>query len=253
MSYLYKVDQSFIKSIKTIFFDKQRIFISVKKITPYLRGGETIGLYLKTKYHEGLVGQGTIVDGKTYKTSELDLHENDMVINRNFYQVEIRTHTMAFMGVKIPIHILRQFPAYNSKSFQKPYNFYTLYWASSLSWEISHIETKFDYFFHRFNCNELDDINWQRNLHILREKDVPYRWHLYLPKKTRCCEKCGFQSYTPYLLEIHDTTVIDYSKTYSPIREEDFIILCPTCHKQEHLDMVYPFTNRINSYSNHRK
>jgi len=35
-------------------------------------------------------------------------------------------------------------------------------------------------------------------------------------------------------MEIHDTTFIDFENTYVPININNFIVVCPNCHKELH-------------------
>jgi predicted HNH restriction endonuclease len=74
-------------------------------------------------------------------------------------------------------------------------------------------------------------------IHILREQSINYFWNKKLPKENSQCAACGLKSDYPYFLEIHDTVKIDFDSEYKPVNIKDFIVLCPSCHKKEHLEL----------------
>ena len=79
-------------------------------------------------------------------------------------------------------------------------------------------------------------------VHQLREKwlmswkFINYRRIIYGKSK---CMHCGltvkpFREYYHDFLELHETVKIDFKTEYIKIVPENFVILCPNCHKLEH-------------------
>jgi hypothetical protein len=139
----------------------------------------------------------------------------------------------------INIRHLRHFPSYNSKQYQKPLSPFVLYWAGAMHWELSFLQYRFSYDFFPSSGPAffVSDRYWGFYIHVLREQWINYFWNKKLPKENSQCAACGLKSDYPYFLKIHDNVKIDFDSEYKPVNIKDFIVLCPNCHKKEHLDL----------------
>jgi hypothetical protein len=233
MGYIYRLpsDFSLIPNVKKVNFD----YLPVKKKEfPMIRD---LSIYSKNEYGEGIFALGSVLSSSEEKSSELKL-ENNNLINRNMFQVKIHlAYICRFPWIYIK-H-LKHFPTYNTKWFEKPYNPYKLYWACSLNSDIKYLFSTFWYdFFENNVVNHYDYSHlWKYYVHLLRERCVKNYWHLKIPLNTKECRICGYKSDVPYFLEIHDTIDINFDKDYIPINKNDFIVVCPNCHKNIHLNM----------------
>lgn len=233
MSYIYRLPNNC-----SIIPNKQKYnleYLSVKKGTAYLSHLGSVAIYLKNKEGEGIFGFGKIMSKKTMKSSLIDPDKKIKFLNRNFCQIEIESTGVSRYPL-IAIRHLRFFPSFNSKTFNKPFNPYVLYWAGSLHWEWNYIATRFPYDI-RYGINPISDRYLKFYIHNLREKSINYFWNKKLPKENSQCAACGLKSDYPYFLEIHDTVKIDFDSDYQPVNSKNFIVLCPNCHKKEHLQM----------------
>lgn len=233
MSYIYRLPNNC-----SLIPNKQKYnleYLSVKKSPVYsLHFGE-VAIYAKNKHGEGIVGFGEILNEKTFKSSQLDPDKKNKYIDRNFFQVNVRLYHQSTEPI-IYLRHLKQFPSFNSKTFDKPFNPYVLYWAGMLHWEWDYIKKRFPYNF-PYGIEPTSDRYLRFYIHILREKSINYFWNKKLPKENNQCAACGLKSDYPYFLEIHDTVKIDFDSDYKPVNIKDFIVLCPSCHKKEHLEL----------------
>lgn len=232
MSYIYRLPEKCNLYPNKAKFDFN--YLSVKKSPVYsYRRGE-VAIYAKNKHGEGIFTFGEILNEKAFKSSQLDPDKKTKFINRNYFQVNVKL----YQSIEPVIYLrhLRHFPSFNSKSFDKPLNPYVLYWAGMLHWEWDYIKKRFPFNF-PYGIEPTSDRYLRFYIHILREKSINYFWNKKLPKENNQCASCVLKSDYPYFLEIHDTFKIDFDSEYKPVNIKDFIVLCPNCHKMEHLEL----------------
>ncbi|MDX9883728.1 MAG: hypothetical protein RBS73_16825 [Prolixibacteraceae bacterium] len=244
MSYIYRLPEKC-----TLLPNKEKFdldFLSVKKLPLYSFPLGKVAIYAKNKKGEGIFGFGEILNVKPFKSSHLDPEQKIKFINRSYFQVKIRYRDKSCWPL-INIRHLKHFPSFNSKQYKKPFNPFVLYWAGAMHWELSFLQYRFS---HDFNSGSglgffLSDRYWRFYIHILREQWINYFWNKRLPKENSRCTACGLKSDYPYFLEIHDTVKIDFDDDYRPVDSKNFIVLCPNCHKKEHLQMRHNNDNSI--------
>jgi hypothetical protein len=213
------------------------VYIPLKKNRKWIRRFGDVAIYLKNEEGEGVFSFAKIVDSIIHKSSQIEAEKSTELIKRNYFQLQILP-MMSSRAPIIDITILRHFPSWNKPDFQKPFKPYKLYWASWLSWELDYLEYRFPYDFCP-TCGPgfFSNKYWRFYIHILREQSVNYYQNSKLPNEKRRCEHCGYSVHVPYFLEIHDTAVIDFESDYKPVNIKDFIVLCPNCHRKEHLTL----------------
>lgn len=236
MSYIYRLPEKCNSYPNKKKFDFN--FLSVKKSPVYSLHFGKVAIYAKNKHGEGIFGFGEIMHDKAEKSSQLDPKKNIKFLNRNYFQVKVRLFSY---GVEptIDIRHLMHFPSYNSKQFDKPLNPFVLNWAGAMHWELSFLQYRFSYDFNPSSgpAFSVSDKHWTFYIHFLREQWINYYWNNKLPKENGKCASCGLKSDYPYFLEIHDTVKIDFDSEFIPVNIKDFTVLCPSCHKKEHLEL----------------
>lgn len=230
MGYIYRLPYEF-----TLIPNREKLSLDYmplkKNISPMIR---SISIYNKNDYGEGIFGLGSILSETVYKSSDIINTKSLNFINRNYFQLNIHLDYIGRFPF-VDIRYLRHFPSYNHKWFRTPYNPYVLYWAVDLNEDIRKI---FSRFWYDFELNSFfRKTYWKSYIHFLRENDVKGYWNIKLPKETGKCNICGKKSDEPYFLEVHDTTDIDFDKKYVPININNFIVVCPNCHKELHLEI----------------
>lgn len=234
MSYLYKLENNKSLLLNADIFGIN--YLPVKRKASHMQLRD-VALYIKNDDSEGIFGFAKILEDKTLKSSEIKVKKKINFINRNFFQLPVK-FTICSSEPLIEIRHLRHFPSYNSSLFQKPFNPFVLYWSGALHWEYSYLQHRFSYdFCPETGPNFFPDRYWKHYIHFLREQHINYFWNKKLPKEKQKCEICGEKLHSAYFLEIHDTTEIDFNGDFKPIKIEDFIVLCPSCHKKEHLKL----------------
>ena len=229
MSYIYKLTDD----IEFKYASVEYRYFPVKKKTGLMF--RPISFYKKIGNEEGICAMGNIIEGAALKSSKisLPLPKGIEIYNRSYFQVKVELVSYSPRGLLIENRILKQFPSYNSKTFKKPLNPYTVYFDAGLSNSIFHVWQYFHYGF----SGDITKRLWKYYIHLLRESRAKYRWKYKLPMQHKKCNSCGFKSEIPFFLEIHDTAEIDFEKEYIPIAENNFIVLCPNCHKLAHQDI----------------
>ena len=121
---------------------------------------------------------------------------------------------------------------------------YEIHSAGSLSDEISFIFDDHWWFFPRGEF-DLTNNQYQFFFHLLREKWLGL-WKIKDYKKLlggkNTCVYCNM-TFTPYkefyhdFLELHELVKVDFMKEFLKIFPENFVVLCPNCHKHEHEKM----------------
>jgi hypothetical protein len=229
VGYIYKLPKEF-----PLIPNKDKInlnYIPVKKdISPMIR---SLSIYMKSENGEGIYGLGNIISENVIKTSEIKLSKEFKFVNRNFYQINIHLDYAGRFPF-IDIYYLRHFPSYNAKWFQKPYNEYKLYWAYKLNEDIKYIWSTFWYDFEDMYFSKK---HWKYYIHYLREKSIENYWNKKLPMQQKKCSVCTLEYEEPYYLEIHDTKEIKFNNDYVPVDINDFIVVCPNCHKELHMKL----------------
>ena len=235
MSYIYRLPDNYSLIPNDEKFDLN--YLSVKNMPSYIYRTGDIAIYGKNENGEGIFGFGEIMGEKAVKTSLIDPEKKNKFFKRNYFQIEVKLGSLSTEPF-IYIRYLRHSPSFNSKSFQLPYNPFVLYWAGGIHWEYKYPRYIFSYDFSLSSDSIiLSDRHWRFYIHILREKSINHFWNNKLPKEKNHCNACGLKSDYPYFLEIHDTAKIDFDADFKPVSIKDFIVLCPNCHKKEHLQM----------------
>ena len=222
MGYIYRLPDNF-KIIDHLV--RYHVYISVKKKQELI--SNEISIYSRNDDGEGIFALGSILSDKIYKTSELSISEKAELYDRSFFQIK----TQLFRGSRFPlvdIKYLRQFPSYNKKWCQKPKNPYTLYWDAGLTTDINYI---YETYGHLFFPN---DNKWRYYIHILRERSINDFKNVRKILKNNKCFNCGILPQCDNFLEIHDTKIINFDNEYIASKKDDYIALCPNCHKILH-------------------
>jgi hypothetical protein len=193
----------------------------------------SISRYSCNEYGEGVFGWGTILSKKSVKSSELKVDDNELM-NRNYYQVKVHLDMFNSFPL-VDIYYLRHFPAYNQKSFEKPYNPYTLNFCCNLNEDINFI-TKHSRDFSPMAKSKEKSL-W-KYIHLLRDRYIPYNWDRAIASKIiKKCRICGKEHRETKFFEFHDPEEVDFDKEYKPVDGKDSIVVCPNCHKELHLRM----------------
>lgn len=229
MSWIYVLKDNFSTNPWTIGYE----YFPVKK--KYYTGFSPITLYRKYKDTEGICGWGNFIERDSLKSSEIKPIEGMNLYDKSYFQIKITLNSYTPEGLIIDKEILRQFPSYNRKSFGKPFNPYTLYFDAGLNWSVNYIYRNCHHDF--FSIYDVKECLWKYYIHLLREKEVRYSWLRELPKKYKECVKCGYKSEAPYFFELHDTIAIDFDNEFVRVNKNDFIVLCPNCHRSIHQRM----------------
>jgi len=229
MSWIYILKDNFTMNPWTVQYE----YFPVKK--KYWTGYGPIALYRKYKNTEGICGWGDILELNAEKSSEIKIVEGMKLYDASYFQIKMRLTSFTHQGLLIDKEILRQFPAYNIKLFRKPLNPYTLYFDGGLTPSIEYIfsEGKYDF----CSIYDIKENLWKYFIHLLREAEAKNSWFREFHKKRSECVNCGYKSETPYFFELHDTITVDFDREYIPVNKNDFIILCPNCHKSIHQEM----------------
>ena len=233
MSYLYRLPEgySLIPYNQSINID----FLPIKKKYKYFPMAENISIYVSNKYGEGIFGLGSILSEKIYKSSELKNIESNLLMNKDFFQIHIHLNYLSVQPLIDKIY-LRHFPTYNQNFFYKNYKPYKLYFTF-LYYDIEYLFSTFFYDFSSMYSSS-SNINWYYYIHLLREKHIENNW---IPKlsssaKEKCCI-CGFKSEKPYFFDLHDTVKINFYEAYIPVKMNNYIPICPNCHRNIHIAM----------------
>ena len=204
-------------------------YISVKKNTiPF---GNDISIYMKNEYGEGIFAFGHISSDIVYKSTELPVQEREKLLNRSYFQIKIKLEYAGRYPL-VDIKYLKHFPSYNRNWCQEPKNLFKLYWDAGVTKDIKNIHDKYyDNFLH---SNKYDDNMWRYIIHISRENLIKYSKKARNMLINNTCTVCKISSNNENFLEIHDNYDIDFNGEYRHIDINDFIILCPNCHKILH-------------------
>ncbi len=230
MGYIYRLP---VKDGDTSLEDYDLKYLSVKKFPIGVRPLEEVAIYGKTNRGEGILGLFEVMEKPT-TSSDIDPEKKIEFLYRSYFQVKVRTYHLSLIPL-IELRHLRHFPSYNRSAYHRKFNTYMLYESDGLQWEYRLIKYRYPFDF----CMSIGppffgDRYWRKFIHHIREKSIDYSWHKVLPQQKGECAGCGVKSQVPYFLEIHDTVKIDFDVEYKPIQMEDFIVLCPNCHKKEH-------------------
>jgi len=229
LSWIYVLKDNFSSN----FWNNGYKYFPVKK--KYTTMFSPITLYRKYKDTEGICGLGNIIEYEALKSTEIKLSKDTKIYDRSYFQIKIKTNYYTPEGLFIDKEILRQFPAFNRKTFEKPLNPYTLYFDAGLNYSVNYIYHNFHYDF--FSVTDIDNNLWKYYIHLLREMEIRHYWRRILFKKHKECFNCGFKSEIKYFFELHDNIVVDFNREYIPVNINDFIVLCPNCHKLIHHKM----------------
>lgn len=233
MSYLIKVPVDLIDYTS---MPHEISFIAIKK-SVYICQGDEIFVFRETDDFAGLIGVAEVT-GSPIKVSDIAKEEQHKIYDRSLMQIPVRFKTISSKSI-IDKKILYHLPGLNHTEKIRPYNPNTLYWCS-IPKEIDYLlKNNWWYFTHLAYPT---DNHWLYWLHIIREKRFSswtfndYRKHITGKKK---CEICGmkskpFKEFYHDFFELHETTKIDTDDEYNAIKPENFIVVCPNCHKKEH-------------------
>jgi hypothetical protein len=173
------------------------------------------------------------------KVSEIPKDEQHLVYNRSQLQIAVRLSSIAedpFLGTQC----LEQFPSINQHRKIRAINYDKVYRTNRLVSEINYLYS--GKWWHTLPYSFLGDNHREHYFHILREQHFRLyflRKYKRILKEETECSICKFKAndykpeYSPFL-ELHETTPVDFNSKYKQIKKEDFIVVCPNCHKLEH-------------------
>ena len=222
MGYIYRVKDNFDFNPWTPYK-----YFPVKK--KYYTNFEPISFYKNDDNGGGIYGLGKILEYKALNSSKIHLEEGIKLFDSSFFQIKVRFSHYSFAPY-IDNKILKHFPSYNKKQFENPINPYTLYWDCGLSTYMLYVLNNF----YISRASIFKKNVWEYYIHFLREMDINLNVKNKLLRKYKQCNQCGFKSDSPYFFELHDTVKIDLEKDYVPVNIDNFIVLCPNCHKLIH-------------------
>lgn len=255
MTYIYKMPLPILPNKEEFKME----YIPIKR-KDRLHQGASISFYAENKFGKGIFALGIILSDKTIKSSEIGKPEEIKLMNRNFYQIKV-FHTTTSLNPIIPLRFLRHFPSFNSNYGARPYNSNVLYSDGGLSYEIDTLTTLFPYspYNTRVSLSEFEgetmyrslfysnredgtvgldfDGDWKIKLHCLRERSLHTMHYRKMIKKAKRCAVCGMLK--PYLknyFELHEKIEINFEKPYVPVAANNFITVCPNCHKMMHIE-----------------
>jgi len=183
------------------------------------------------------------VNGQVKHLGEIASEDQAKVFDRAYWQLPVY-FKRASIEAMLHDQCFLQLPAINQPKKIVPINVYSIHQAGSLSDEISSI---FDDHWWCFSSGEFDltKNQYQFLFHLLREKWLGL-WKIKDYKKLlsgkNTCVFCNM-TVTPYkefyrdFLELHELVKVDFMKEFIKIVPENFVVLCPNCHKHEHEKM----------------
>jgi len=233
MGYLYRLPEGY--SLNPFNQNINLDYLPIKKKYKFYTMDGNILIYVSNEHGEGIFGFGSLLSDKIFKSSELKSIENNLLINRNFFQIHIHLNYSS-VGPLVEKRFLRHFPTYNQGFFDKRYRPYKLYF-SLLYYDIEYL---FSTFFWDFSSrySSSSNINWYYYIHLLREKHIVNNWIPKLSSSAKQkCSICGFKSEKRYFFDLHDTVKINFSDTYVPIKMDNYVPICPNCHRNIHIAM----------------
>jgi hypothetical protein len=235
MSILYKASEEFTHSIGHI---GKTNYLPIKN--PYvIHPHAEIFVHHCNEELSGICAIGRISDYPK-KVRELDEKEREKCSDTTFLQLPV-IFTQYSVETIIEDEILFQFPSLNQLAKIRPTKYFTCREVNYLSEEITFFLSDHWWYFTRC-AYHLDEGHYKYWIHQLREKwltswkFINYKRIIYGKSK---CEHCGlttepFREYYHDFLELHETVKIDFKTEYIKIVPENFVILCPNCHKMEH-------------------
>ncbi len=179
---------------------------------------------------EGICGYAQVLN-QPKKTSEIPDEEKRKLFDRNLFQLPVHIHTFS-RNALIPKKILFHFPSLNTRPKLRPWNESVLYWDNGLNYEIKYLSFRFPY---SQIIPPPSENEFRLMVHILREQALHTRFYRQIASKAEKCSICFFPN--PQLenfFELHETLEIDFDEPFVPVSSNNFIALCPNCHKLEH-------------------
>ncbi|MFP4023991.1 MAG: hypothetical protein ACLFVR_05645 [Thiohalospira sp.] len=235
MSVLLKIDIELSDYFSNPF--NRESYVAVKK-TNYIFPGNKIMIYKETNEYAGLIGIGEITD-YAKKVSEIPSNKQNTIYDRSLFQVPVRFKIL-FTSDLLNKDFFYKLPALNERRKIRAYNSNTIYFANWLDRELNYIfNDNWWYFTFRVTPTESHYRYW---LHYIREYNL--RWLEFNKYKKiitgkDTCSICKIK-HNPYseffsdFFEMHEIIDNYDDKEYRKIKPQNFIVVCPNCHKKEH-------------------
>ncbi len=238
--YLYVLPEHPIKKSEVDFQ-----YLSVKKINKYFdfKVGEKIFLlYRKSKTTApGIIGF-CYVAGQPVRVRDICKEKRYLCYNRSFWQLPVKDIQCGIKNI-ISEEILYSLPLLNE--YRKRRVFAECSMIQTFRLEDSLIDrSKYWYVWRSSRTKKVVDEYNHLYVHKSREEFVTnHRIYYKLSKGISKCSHCGVKhdEYLPYTLpffEFHETITPQVSTKYRKIDFNNFIALCPNCHKKIHERMI---------------
>jgi len=234
MTYLYIFEQETLCK----FLNNEIVidYFPVKKKKSVRSKGEKIAIYATIGNESGIIGFADIL-GDCITAKKIIKEKAVNLLKKDYFQLPVKTPYLYSDEIIIPDKYLQFFPSFNTGfSVKKAYNTFVLYDFGIIYDEYEYIKRTLLEFNVSFLLSKNEENNWRYFIHKLREEKIYFR-----KNKKRIigsCSKCGLKSETPFFLELHDTFDINFNQKYESFHIDKCILLCPTCHKQIHFEMI---------------
>jgi len=231
-------------------------YLSIRKAKIYteFKIGETIFLlYRKSKQTvPGIIGYCKVA-GKLTKVSDINKEDQKLCYCKSSLQLPVSDIECAVSRNIMDEDVLYSLPIMNESKVLRATTECKLI---DIFFSIISTLDEHSTFWHIWRAQRTQkEIQEYKELfvHLQREK-MDYKSYHKLSKGKTQCQNCGithneFLPYTPRFFEFHETNVIAMGR-YKKINYENFILLCPNCHKVEHEKMVtQSFIDRSSDYT----
>ena len=220
-------------------------YLSVKKIDKYFNfkvGEKIFLLYRKSKKEvPGIIGF-CYVAGQPIRVRDISKEERHLCFNRSFWQLPVKKIRCGTRNI-ISEEVLYSLPSLNEYEKYRVFSECTLIETFLLEQSLKK-RSKYWYIWRsRRSKKEVEEYN-QLYVHELREEyATDHKTYYKLSRGENKCSHCSiyhdeYLPYTPPFFEFHENDVLPIDKKYNKIDYNNFIALCPNCHKNEHEQMV---------------
>ena len=231
-------------------------YLSVKKINKYFNfnvGEKIFLLYRESKKNgSGIIGF-CYVAGQPIRVRDIPKEKRYLCFNRSFWQLPVKEIQCGIRNI-IDEDVLYSLPILNEYRRKRVFSECSII---ETFWLNDSIEKRSKYWYiwrAKRSRKEVDEYN-QLYVHESREEYVTdHKTYYRLSKGISKCSHCGvyhdeYLPYTPSFFEFHEKNILSVSKKYNKIDYNNFIALCPNCHKKAHEQMVQQsFTDREYDY-----
>jgi len=220
-------------------------YLSVKKINKifHFQVGEKIFLsYRKSKKNgPGIIGF-CYVAGQPIRVRDIPKEKRHFCFNRCYWQLPVKDIQCGIRNI-IDENVLYALPVINPYGKERVFSECSMIEQFLLGKSINK-HSKYWYIWRaRRSKKEVEEYN-QLFVHELREEySIDHKTYCKLSKGVSKCSHCGifhdeYQPYTPPFFEFHENNIPSITEKYNKIDFNNFIALCPNCHKKAHEQMV---------------